>query len=58
MQQLNQCQRTAIASTAGASTVRPWLLLKDLNRLNKESRSYLAEDVRALSRLQARPEGY
>jgi len=62
MQLLNQCQRAVNAGDYDRrtfdQTVASIQRVIELNRLSDDSRSYLGDDVRAMSRLQARLEGY
>ncbi len=62
MQQVNRCQRAVAAGDYDRrmfdQTIASVQRVSDLNRLTDESRSYLGDDIRAMSRLQARLEGY
>lgn len=62
MQLLNRCQREVIGGNYDRHTFDQTIAsiqrVMDLNRLTEQSRGYLGDDVRAMSRLQARLEGY
>jgi hypothetical protein len=62
MEQVNECQQGINSGDYDRrmfdQTVASLQRVADLNRLNDQSRGYIADDIRELTRLQSRLEGY